>query len=561
MKKIRLGNDIQFTWTVEGLSDASGSKTVQLIDQFGHIEEIEYNINGDVITGTFYGKDQKHSGTYRLCLVVNEGLKDMATLDHVKAFLLVDVSDFGIMTGRDDDTVETVALNLHGSLRVGGDDEGGGSGGITVEVDPTVPAWAKEPTKPVYTAAEVGAMPADAQVVTDVRKKVVTTSERDVTLEPNKYYIFGECEELTISVGEPTTNGLLNEYEFEFDSGDVATELNLPEQLLNYTEFTVLPNTHYIISIVGNTATVLGSNNYYPSTEDWIKDFYNRAITSVVVPDGVNIITSYTFYNCLNLNHVTLPDGITDIGQYAFASCKNLTEIHLGEGLSFIRDRAFDSCTNLNTVELPDGLTSIGSYAFNACSNLEHIDIPDSVYTLGSTVFNACSKLTHINWPANCLSTGTSVFSGSGLIDIDIPSGVTVLSTSNFASCRNLMSVNIPDSVVTIGATVFQNCTNLRSIVLPENVVTVGANCFQSCTSLVDVTVHDSITTVTAGTSFSGIGAYGVFKILGTNRVMPFVTLPATTNVYVEDTMVNAYKAASGWSGIASRIFPLSDLD
>lgn len=32
-------------------------------------------------------------------------------------------------------------------------------GGITVEEDPTVPAWAKEPTKPSYTADEVGALP------------------------------------------------------------------------------------------------------------------------------------------------------------------------------------------------------------------------------------------------------------------------------------------------------------------------------------------------------------------------------------------------------------------
>lgn len=34
-----------------------------------------------------------------------------------------------------------------------------GSGGIKYETDPTVPAWAKEPTKPSYTADEVGAVP------------------------------------------------------------------------------------------------------------------------------------------------------------------------------------------------------------------------------------------------------------------------------------------------------------------------------------------------------------------------------------------------------------------
>lgn len=34
----------------------------------------------------------------------------------------------------------------------------GGSGGLVEELDPTVPAWAKEATKPAYTAAEVGAI-------------------------------------------------------------------------------------------------------------------------------------------------------------------------------------------------------------------------------------------------------------------------------------------------------------------------------------------------------------------------------------------------------------------
>ena len=36
-------------------------------------------------------------------------------------------------------------------------DEGGLGGGIKEETDPTVPSWAKEPTKPTYTASEVGA--------------------------------------------------------------------------------------------------------------------------------------------------------------------------------------------------------------------------------------------------------------------------------------------------------------------------------------------------------------------------------------------------------------------
>ena len=39
------------------------------------------------------------------------------------------------------------------------------AGYLTSETDPTVPAWAKQPNKPTYTAAEVGALPDDAEVV------------------------------------------------------------------------------------------------------------------------------------------------------------------------------------------------------------------------------------------------------------------------------------------------------------------------------------------------------------------------------------------------------------
>lgn len=38
--------------------------------------------------------------------------------------------------------------------------------GVPVETDPTVPAWAKAPTKPTYTAEEVGAVPVDTALTT-----------------------------------------------------------------------------------------------------------------------------------------------------------------------------------------------------------------------------------------------------------------------------------------------------------------------------------------------------------------------------------------------------------
>lgn len=50
---------------------------------------------------------------------------------------------------------------------------GEGGGGITEETDPTVPAWAKEPTKPTYTAVEVGA---DASGTAEAKVSVHNTA-------------------------------------------------------------------------------------------------------------------------------------------------------------------------------------------------------------------------------------------------------------------------------------------------------------------------------------------------------------------------------------------------
>jgi hypothetical protein len=51
----------------------------------------------------------------------------------------------------------TFAATVLASVDTGG--TGGSGGGIAAETDPTVPAWAKQPNKPTYTASEVGARP------------------------------------------------------------------------------------------------------------------------------------------------------------------------------------------------------------------------------------------------------------------------------------------------------------------------------------------------------------------------------------------------------------------
>lgn len=120
MKDIRKGNDIQYTWTVKNLGGVNGEKVVQLIScKTNEAQEaMTYSISGNVITGTFYGKDQKDVGAYRLLLLVNDGYDNMVTLDKVNAFNLTGVCNFGIVRGADDSSIETVVLEFESEINV-----------------------------------------------------------------------------------------------------------------------------------------------------------------------------------------------------------------------------------------------------------------------------------------------------------------------------------------------------------------------------------------------------------------------------------------------------------
>ena len=92
MKTIRLGNDVQINWYITRFGkpeDFNGKNlTVKLIDKLGNEQVFAYAIEGNRITGIFFGKDQSTNGVYRLLLVENDGKEDMVSLDYIDAFCL-----------------------------------------------------------------------------------------------------------------------------------------------------------------------------------------------------------------------------------------------------------------------------------------------------------------------------------------------------------------------------------------------------------------------------------------------------------------------------------------
>ena len=87
---------------------------------------------------------------------------------------------------------------------------------VIEEIDPTVPAWAKEPNKPTYTAEEVGALPNTtsipntlADLIDDATHRTVTDIEKDTWNAKSNFS--GSYNDLTDKPAIPSTDGLATE--------------------------------------------------------------------------------------------------------------------------------------------------------------------------------------------------------------------------------------------------------------------------------------------------------------------------------------------------------------
>ena len=139
---------------------------------------------------------------------------------------------------------------------------------------------------------------------------------------------------------------------------------------------------------------------------------------------------------------------------------------------------------------------------------------------------------------------------------------ISTTANGAFQNCTSLESIKLPENLRLIGVRTFSNCTSLKVVKIPSGVTRIYESAFFS-TNLVSVEIPSSVTRIDWG-AFRNSSNVQYVKI--------FATVPPTsyTNnftggnyynapIYVPDESVEAYKAATGWSALASRIKPLSE--
>lgn len=239
-------------------------------------------------------------------------------------------------------------------------------------------------------------------------------------------------------------------------------------------------------------------------------------------------IAANNLYNYAKLQHLFL-GKIEDIANESFAVCRNLKTVTLPFGLINIRCAAFAGAGNLLHITIPITLRNLYYYSFGYYGGFEDsfyieeggpktISFSEKYTWFGMYAFLRCYQLERVILPYTCPEheyyEGGAFQACYSLTEIIIPEGAYSLSWNIFSYVLSLTSITIPASVSHIGEVVFYRNYALKEIHMK------GTE---------PPTIEDNA-----------------------------ITIPQTCTIYVPKstghTVLNAYKAATNWSTLASQI-------
>jgi hypothetical protein len=370
-------------------------------------------------------------------------------------------------------------------------------------------------------------------------------------------------------------------------SGWTGTTLNsMFQDCVNLVSFTLPPDTTTIYE--GFTAGCLN-----------IRYNVGTNTTFTVSPDNIMLLkdSGATLFAANGATgSVTIPSTITYIEANAFQNCTALTEVIFPSGLLTIRRDAFLNC-GIEVITLPSTLTSLTNGAFNSLS-LKTVKIP---YNLGfELTARTFSGVAYELLPGG--SSGgyevfaegklvvkdhtvcfvTPEFSGALVLDASITSiaadafeNSTGLSSVDMSGCTGmttiegdafngaaLTAVTLPASLTTISEYAFYDATGLEWVKWPVSGVnaSIFGDAFVGATNLSRVELPDNLSSI-GYYAFSDTDLQILILRAATPPTLDSNPFPSTDfSIYVPDTKVSDYKAATGWSAIADKIVSINTL-
>lgn len=198
------------------------------------------------------------------------------------------------------------------------------------------------------------------------------------------------------------------------------------------------------------------------------KAFYEKHVTTVVVPDSVTEIGDLCFSGDNYLVSLTLPDELAELSYAALESCFRLMDFDLPQGLKKISGSALQYNYYLTHLTLPSSLTEIEQQNFIGLYGLQSLTLAED---------NAAFKLDEANGLLMTADGTRLLHCFSDIVpaeEIILPEGVKIVDPFAFHYDYDVKRIVLPEGVETIGAMAFAMCPNLTEIVIPASVTNIG---------------------------------------------------------------------------------------
>ena len=235
--------------------------------------------------------------------------------------------------------------------------------------------------------------------------------------------------------------------------------------------------------------------------------FQNCGFKEIELPEGVNVINPYAFYNCSNLTTIKFPSTVYSVYGTAFLECRNLKNIEIAEGnknlilengillcendinkqteMIIILEEAID--TETNTFVVPDSVTLLQDEILNQYTNIKTVQIPTSVQTIsplfiGKEVTNVViannpryeviGNAVYTKGTENEAVTMVRYFGNEEIVNVK--EGTEIIGEYCFED-KNLSQIILPETLEEIQQQAFLYCNNLKSLSLGEKVKTFNS--------------------------------------------------------------------------------------
>jgi len=183
-------------------------------------------------------------------------------------------------------------------------------------------------------------------------------------------------------------------------------------------------------------------------------------LVDLVIPGKYKIIPQGRFINLLSLKTVVIEEGVELLSSGVFQGCLNLESVKTPKSLktignpsnTYLIDRGcFHRCIKLTKIELQEGLETINREQFNSLLSLKEIALPSSLKHIDREFFN------------------------TGLVQLSIPSSVETVGDYCLNSNNSLKSITFQEGVKTIGTKVLTDCPKLETVILPDSVESIDS--------------------------------------------------------------------------------------